>query len=66
PKRTLDIERDILRAYGNMSSPTALFVLKSYLAANAGNATQVEREILVLTALGPGFTAASIPLQVTS
>ncbi|MEO1709149.1 MAG: type III polyketide synthase [Pseudomonadota bacterium] len=66
PKRTLDIERDILRAYGNMSSPTALFVLKSYLDANAGNATQVEREILVLTALGPGFTAASIPLQVTS
>ena len=53
---SLDIERDILREYGNMSSPTALFVLQKALAREGSSQ-------LVLSALGPGFTASSILLR---
>ena len=53
----LDAERATLRDYGNMSAPTALFVLKRVLAAG-----QTGR--LALCALGPGFTAAMLPMTV--
>lgn len=43
--------RDILRDHGNMSSATVLFVLKATLEAR-------EPGPLLLTSLGPGFTAA--------
>lgn len=42
--------RSVLRDYGNMSSPTALFVLKEVLA-------QKRRGPVLASALGPGFTA---------
>lgn len=42
--------RDILRNYGNMSSPTVLFILDRLLSQNP------EKPIL-MSALGPGFTA---------
>ncbi len=47
---TLAIERDILREYGNMSAPTALFVLERTIEHGLPNRT-------LLTAMGPGFTA---------
>ncbi|MEP6827396.1 MAG: type III polyketide synthase, partial [Aestuariivirga sp.] len=50
---TLDLEREVLRDFGNMSSPTALFVLKKELARKSS-------QPLILSALGPGFTASSI------
>jgi alkylresorcinol/alkylpyrone synthase len=50
---TLDIEREVLRDFGNMSSPTALFVLKKELDRQGSRP-------LILSALGPGFTASSI------
>ena len=54
---SLDIERSVLRDHGNMSAPTVLFVLKRLLEnANPG--------IYVISALGPGFTAAAIPVIV--
>lgn len=43
--------REILRQYGNMSSPTVLFVLEQLIL-------QKPDKPLLLTALGPGFTAA--------
>jgi len=43
--------REVLRQHGNMSSPTVLFVLEQLLAQ------KLDKPIL-LTALGPGFTAA--------
>ncbi|MEO9600280.1 type III polyketide synthase [Parasphingorhabdus sp.] len=43
--------RDVLRQHGNMSSPTVLFVLDQLLA-------QKPDKPILLTALGPGFTAA--------
>lgn len=55
PDGTLDHEREVLRHYGNMSSPTVLFVLKQVLDAPRQGA-------LLLTALGPGFTAAMLPV----
>lgn len=42
--------RDVLRDYGNMSSATVLFVLERALRAG-------RRGRLLMTALGPGFTA---------
>lgn len=55
---TLDAERRVLRDYGNMSSPTALFVLKDLLEAGT-------RGTLLAGALGPGFSASFIPLMVS-
>ena len=51
----LDVEREVLREHGNMSAPTALFVLKRVLERG-------DTGRLVLTALGPGFTASTVAL----
>jgi alkylresorcinol/alkylpyrone synthase len=53
---TLDHERDVLAEYGNMSSPTALFVLDRVMRAGLPDRT-------VATAMGPGFTASCVSLQ---
>jgi len=54
--------RKILKLHGNMSSPTLLFVLKEILTNNESSA-QAKASIegsdkpIMMTALGPGFTA---------
>jgi alkylresorcinol/alkylpyrone synthase len=48
-------EREVLSDHGNMSAPTVIFVLERALAAQT-------RGNLVLTALGPGFTASCVSL----
>ncbi|MEO7634840.1 MAG: type III polyketide synthase [Sphingomicrobium sp.] len=53
---TLHLEREILRDYGNMSAPTALFVLDRLLAEGLPERT-------MLTAFGPGFTCAGLLLE---
>jgi alkylresorcinol/alkylpyrone synthase len=53
---SLDHERATLRAYGNMSAPTALFVLDRVRMAGIP-------PLSVLTALGPGFTASTVTLK---
>lgn len=57
PSGTLQAERDVLAAYGNMSAPTALFVL------DLARRTPVSGRRLV-SALGPGFTASFLTMQV--
>jgi len=52
----LDHERAVLADHGNMSSPTALFVLDR--ARRAGLPPRS-----VLSALGPGFTASTVTLR---
>ena len=52
----LDHERAVLRDFGNMSAPTALFVLKR-VAESRPSGT------MLLTALGPGFTASVLPIR---
>ncbi|MBD5606425.1 MAG: type III polyketide synthase, partial [Candidatus Eremiobacteraeota bacterium] len=52
---TLDLERGVMRDFGNMSSPTVLFVLERAIAA--GLPPQA-----MLAALGPGFTASFVAL----
>jgi alkylresorcinol/alkylpyrone synthase len=59
PQGSLVAERDTLRDYGNMSAPTALFVLKQVL--DAGTTGQ-----MMACALGPGFTASYLPIHVTA
>lgn len=55
----LDVERAVLTDHGNMSAPTVLFVLERLLAQGQGGR-------LVLAAVGPGFTASCVSLQVTA
>jgi len=51
PPMGLDAERRVLRGFGNMSAPTVLFVLDELLRSGT-------RGRLLLSSLGPGFTAA--------
>ena len=51
PEGALDVEREVLAEFGNMSAPTVFFVLERVLAAG-------EAGPLTLAALGPGFTAS--------
>jgi alkylresorcinol/alkylpyrone synthase len=53
---SLDIERAILADYGNMSAPTALFVLERLIRSGLPSRT-------LLTAMGPGFTATCVSLR---
>lgn len=52
----LDHERDVIADYGNMSSPTVLFVLERARAQGLPPRS-------LLTALGPGFTASCVALR---
>ncbi len=53
---SLDHERIVLGDYGNMSAPTALFVLDRLIRADLPDRT-------LLTAMGPGFTASCVSLR---
>ena len=53
---SLDHERDVLIDHGNMSAPTALFVLDRVRRAGMPRTS-------VVTALGPGFTASTVTLK---
>ena len=53
---TLAAERETLRDFGNMSAPTALFVLDRNLKSGFSGAA-------VLAALGPGFTATFLAIE---
>jgi alkylresorcinol/alkylpyrone synthase len=55
----LDHERAILARYGNMSAPTALFVLERAIAAGLPPRS-------LLMAFGPGFTLSTVTLTGTS
>lgn len=56
PVGTLDLERDVLNDYGNMSAPTVLFVLDRLLQRGLPDRT-------MLTSFGPGFTCAGMLLE---
>ena len=51
----LDLERQTLADYGNMSAPTALFILKQALERGVDGP-------MVASAMGPGFTAHFVAL----
>ena len=53
---TLEHERAVLADYGNMSAPTALFVLERTMKTGLSGRN-------LLTAMGPGFTASCVSLQ---
>jgi len=59
PAARFDDAREVLRRFGNMSSPTCLFVLERMLAA--GRIAPGERALLV--ALGPGFASEYVLLE---
>jgi alkylresorcinol/alkylpyrone synthase len=58
PDGTLDHERAVLSQFGNMSAPTALFVLERAIAAGLP-------ETAMVMALGPGFTLSTALLHRT-
>ncbi|MEN3952815.1 type III polyketide synthase [Iodidimonas sp. SYSU 1G8] len=53
---TLDHERAVLAAHGNMSAPTVLFVMDRVLKAGMPGRA-------VMTALGPGFSCGCVSLE---
>jgi alkylresorcinol/alkylpyrone synthase len=55
----LDRARDVLTRFGNMSSPTVLFVLKEFMEAQAVR----PGEYGLVTALGPGFSSEMLLIQ---
>jgi alkylresorcinol/alkylpyrone synthase len=52
----LNIEREVLRDFGNMSAPTVMFVLERLLK-------QGLPDRVLMTAFGPGFTCAGLMLE---
>jgi alkylresorcinol/alkylpyrone synthase len=56
PQGELNIEREVLNDYGNMSAPTVLFVLERLLERGLP-------ERVMMTAFGPGFTCAGLLLE---
>jgi alkylresorcinol/alkylpyrone synthase len=52
----LNLEREVLRDYGNMSAPTVMFVLERLLKQGLPNK-------VMMTAFGPGFTCAGLLLE---
>jgi len=52
----LNLEREVLRDYGNMSAPTVMFVLERLLERGLPEKT-------LMTAFGPGFTCAGLLLE---
>lgn len=52
----LNLEREVLRDYGNMSAPTVMFVLERLLECGLPNR-------VLMTAFGPGFTCAGLMLE---
>jgi alkylresorcinol/alkylpyrone synthase len=56
PQGELNLEREVLNDYGNMSAPTVLFVLQRLL--DRGLPDRV-----MMTAFGPGFTCAGLLLE---
>lgn len=52
----LNLEREVLNDYGNMSAPTVMFVLERLLR-------QGLPEKVLMTAFGPGFTCAGLMLE---
>jgi alkylresorcinol/alkylpyrone synthase len=56
PQGELNLEREVLRDYGNMSAPTVLFVLDRLLERGLPDR-------VLMTAFGPGFTCAGLLLE---
>lgn len=56
PQGELNLEREVLHDYGNMSAPTVLFVLDRLIARGLPNR-------VMMTAFGPGFTCAGLVLE---
>lgn len=53
----LEEERSVLRDYGNMSAPTVMFVLKRVIESG-------QTGKMLMSALGPGFTASFLPFEI--
>ena len=58
PPEALEISRGVLRDYGNMSSPTVMFVLKGMLEE-----AETDRATTCAIAFGPGLTVETAVLE---
>ena len=56
PQGELNLEREVLHDYGNMSAPTVMFVLDRLIDRGLPDRT-------MMTAFGPGFTCGSLLLE---
>jgi predicted naringenin-chalcone synthase len=58
PETALEMSRGVLRDYGNMSSPTVMFVLKGFLEE-----AETDRAMTCAIAFGPGLTVETAVLE---
>ncbi|MBB5032522.1 type III polyketide synthase [Prosthecobacter vanneervenii] len=58
PASALEMSRSVLRDYGNMSSPTVMFVLKGFLEE-----AETKRAMTCAIAFGPGLTVETAVLE---
>ncbi|NUQ17477.1 MAG: type III polyketide synthase [Sphingomonas sp.] len=56
PQGELNLEREVLHDYGNMSAPTVMFVLERLIERGLPDRT-------MMTAFGPGFTCGGLLLE---
>jgi alkylresorcinol/alkylpyrone synthase len=56
PQGELNLEREVLHDYGNMSAPTVLFVLDRLIARGLPKR-------VMMTAFGPGFTCSGLVME---
>ena len=63
-KEQLKTSRSILKHYGNMSSPTVLFILNEFMASRSDSSTDKPANCLLL-AFGPGLVAEVALIQTT-
>ena len=56
--KNLDVTKEILKLYGNISSATVLYVLERFM-----NEQRQKKELGLMLSFGPGFTAQRILLQ---
>lgn len=64
PESWLDAAREVLSSYGNMSSPSVLFVLKKMLE-QMPKTLSTTAKYGILAALGPGFSCEQVLLEFT-
>ena len=56
--KNIDVTKEVLRIYGNMSSATVLYVLEEYLNRNIAKG-----EKGLMLSFGPGFSAQRVLLE---
>ena len=62
-REALNCSYDVLKQFGNMSSPTILFVLKEIMQQLSSSASKQDKNLILGAAFGPGLTMETMLLS---